>query len=151
MTDNGAEAGSVLRLHASAVALHGVGALILGPSGSGKSGLALQLMALGAELIADDQTLCISRDGAVWLSAPDHLPEMIEARGVGLLPARLCGPVPLGLVIDLSVTETARLPETQMRDILGQSVRCVHNVEAAHFPAAICHYLKGHADLLDAL
>ena len=37
-----------INLHASAVALDGRGALILGASGSGKSGLALRLMALGA-------------------------------------------------------------------------------------------------------
>jgi HPr kinase/phosphorylase len=43
-----------LYLHASAVSLDGNGVLICGASGTGKSTLALQLMALGAELIADD-------------------------------------------------------------------------------------------------
>lgn len=43
-------------LHASCVALDGRGLLILGPSGSGKSALALELMALGADLVADDRT-----------------------------------------------------------------------------------------------
>ena len=48
-------------LHATTVALAGQGVLILGPSGSGKSGLALQLMAMGAELVADDRTIVTAR------------------------------------------------------------------------------------------
>ena len=46
-----------INLHASAVALDGRGALLLGASGAGKSGLALRLMALGARLVADDRVL----------------------------------------------------------------------------------------------
>ena len=42
------------QMHATTVALRGRGLLILGPSGSGKSTLALQLMAVGARLVADD-------------------------------------------------------------------------------------------------
>ena len=50
-------------LHATCVAVDGRGLLILGPSGSGKSALALQLIALGAQLVADDRTR-VSRRGA---------------------------------------------------------------------------------------
>ena len=45
-----------LILHGSCVAVEGRGVLIVGPSGAGKSSLALALMALGAELVADDRT-----------------------------------------------------------------------------------------------
>jgi len=44
-------------LHASCVCLEGRAVLIRGASGSGKSGLALQLIALGAALVADDRTV----------------------------------------------------------------------------------------------
>ena len=44
-------------IHASAVALGPVGLLIMGASGSGKSSLALELMARGAKLVADDQVV----------------------------------------------------------------------------------------------
>ncbi len=44
-------------VHASCVAFGGAGVLILGPSGSGKSALALALMGLGAALVADDRVL----------------------------------------------------------------------------------------------
>ena len=43
-------------MHASCVSYENHAVLILGPSGIGKSSLALQLMALGAVLVADDKT-----------------------------------------------------------------------------------------------
>ncbi len=43
------------QLHASAVAVDGRGCLITGASASGKSTLALEMIALGAELVADDR------------------------------------------------------------------------------------------------
>src|SRR5680860_706999 len=49
-------------LHATSIAINGCGVLIRGAPGSGKSSLALQLMALGGVLIADDRTH-VSRDG----------------------------------------------------------------------------------------
>ena len=44
-------------LHASCVSINGNGVLICGSSGSGKSSLAINLIALGAELVADDRTI----------------------------------------------------------------------------------------------
>ena len=57
-------------LHASTVAFRGRGVVILGASGSGKSALALELMALGAGLVADDRTLVEVQDGALVASCP---------------------------------------------------------------------------------
>ena len=57
-------------LHASCVAVKGRALLITGPSGTGKSALALQMMALGADLVADDQTLLQPRAGKLIATAP---------------------------------------------------------------------------------
>ena len=46
-------------LHATAVAVDGSGLLILGPSGSGKSSLAIEILALGADLICAPLKYCI--------------------------------------------------------------------------------------------
>jgi len=52
----GAQAARSEIRHATTVAVAGRGLMIEGPSGSGKSALALELMAFGAELVADDRT-----------------------------------------------------------------------------------------------
>jgi HPr kinase/phosphorylase len=135
-------------IHASAVAWDGQGVLILGPSGSGKSAVALSLMAFGARLIADDRVILSLKDGRPWLSAPDSIRNVIEARGVGLLNADAQKGGELALVIDLSQVETARLPEERHLDCLGHPIPLVHKVESAHFVPAIVQYLKsGRSDL----
>lgn len=130
--------------HGTTVSVDGVGLLIVGPSGAGKSALALTLMAFGAELVADDRTrLCVTgRPARVWAEAPPGLPHLIEARGVGLLPARCRGPVPLVAVADLGCVATSRLPERRFTCILGQNVALFHGAENAHFPYAILQHLR---------
>jgi HPr kinase/phosphorylase len=131
-----------LILHAACVCLGQRGVLILGPSGSGKSALALQLMAYGCTLVADDGVEILERDGACLARAPATLRGMIEARGVGLLSAATTEAAVIVLAVDLAATETERLPPWRETVIAGQVVPLVHRVESGHFPAAILQYLK---------
>ncbi|MDT8854509.1 HPr kinase/phosphatase C-terminal domain-containing protein [Paracoccaceae bacterium Fryx2] len=134
-------AGSELVVHASCVALEGRGVLILGPSGSGKSGLALQLMAFGARLVADDRTV-LRRDGAgLVASCPAPLVGLIEARGVGLLRADPVAEVPLHLAVDLGQAESDRLPPRRSIVMLDCALDLVLSVDGGHFPAAILRYV----------
>jgi len=129
--------------HASSVALGGRGALVLGASGSGKSSLALHLMALGATLVSDDRTVA-SRvsNGDVLLSAPEAIRGRIEARGVGILQAETEQNVPLALVVDLDRSETERLPPDRTIEVLGKNFPVLNNPGSLHFPHAILQYLK---------
>jgi HPr kinase/phosphorylase len=104
-----------LYFHASGVAVGDRGVLILGASGRGKSRLALELLSLGATLIADDG-LWLDLSGAEpCLERPDTAPDLIESRGIGLLRAGpVCGRAPLALVIDLDGAEPERLPPRRM-------------------------------------
>ena len=130
------------KLHATTVALQNRAVLIIGPAGSGKSGLALQLMALGAALVADDRTLVWAKDGAVWAVAPPGLPSLIEARGIGLLRAPDLAPATkVSLVVDMGQTETRRLPPLQHYPVMGLTLPLVIHITAAHFPASVLHYL----------
>ncbi|MGJ8604489.1 MAG: HPr kinase/phosphorylase [Marivita sp.] len=131
-----------LTLHATAVALGGNAVLITGASGSGKSSLALEMMARGATLVADDRVTLTRLDHDVMLSCPEPLSGMIEARGVGILHAAYQSPVRLSLVVDMDLTETSRLPEDRSITYLTQTFRMLHNVASPHFPAAIIQYLK---------
>ncbi len=115
--------------------------MICGASGSGKSGLALQLMAHGADLVADDRTLLTRQGAQVIADVPDTIRNRIEARGVGILSAPAVGPLPVALVIDLDTTETSRLPPRREIALLGVPIRLLRNVKMPHFPAAILKYL----------
>lgn len=129
-------------LHASCVALGSQGALILGPSGSGKSALALQLMALGCTLVSDDRTEVTAKEGMLWAHAPSPIRGLIEARGMGLLAAETLPHARLALVIDLGTAETERLPPHRLWHRDGLALPCLHRIEGAHFPAAVLQYLK---------
>lgn len=130
-------------VHASCVFLNGAAVLIVGPSGSGKSALALQLMALGAELVCDDRVVIrTDGDGVVARPAP-NIAGLIEARGVGILAAHAHPGGPVGLVVNMGQSETDRLPPQRHAHIVGHVVPLVHNVEACHFPAAIAQYISG--------
>ena len=60
-------------VHASAVAADGRAVLITGPSGSGKSDLALRLLDRGFTLVSDDQTI-VRREGSKLIaSAPPNI------------------------------------------------------------------------------
>lgn len=99
-------------------------------------------MTMGAKLIADDQTLLRSKDGTLWASRPETLPELIEARGVGLICAPTSGPREVALMIDLNSTEEQRMPEPRVVDLLGEKITVWRKVNAMHFPAAIFVYLS---------
>lgn len=131
-----------VQLHAGCVAWRGRGALILGAAGRGKSALALQLMALGCDLVSDDRTdLHVAGDGLV-AKAPPALHGLIEARGIGILQAEAADAAHVVLAVDLDRTETARFPPDRCLPLLGQSVPLVHQGGGAHFAAAILQYLK---------
>ncbi len=130
-------------IHGTAVAVEGAGLLITGASGAGKSSLAVQLIALGAGLIADDQVLVSKDADGVTLSRPAGLPEAIEARGLGLLAAPMVESVPLRAIVDLDLTETARLPAARHRRIAGVDVKLIANAPSPHFPSALLLYLRG--------
>ena len=129
-------------IHATSVNWQGRGILFTGPSGSGKSSLALGLMAFGAGLISDDQTH-LQRDGEVILLHPaPNLKGMIEARCVGVLAAQPASPAPLMLVVDMGTLETDRLPPERHATILGHSIKKVRASASPYFLHALVHYLR---------
>ncbi len=129
-------------LHASCVAVDGRGLLILGPSGSGKSALALQLMAFGARLVADDRTE-ITREGAALMArCPPAISGLIEARGVGILRATPLPQAALVLAVDLGRVEIDRLPQRRVITLLGLPIDLVLATRSDHFSSALWCYLR---------
>jgi HPr kinase/phosphorylase len=113
-------------IHASAVLVGARAVLIRGPSGSGKSRLALDLIAAGrassfsslqfpfTRLIGDDRVELIRTGGRLLVQAVPALAGLIEVRGAGIfrLDHEPCAVV--GLVVDLAATDAQRLPETSL-------------------------------------
>ena len=102
-----------------------VGVALTGPSGVGKTGLALRLMAQGWQLVADDAALIWASGGQLWARAPRATVGLIEARGLGLVftPHRdLCR---LGLAVTLSLDEPERLPDPAFEPWLGLPLRTI--------------------------
>ena len=114
------------RVHGSAVEIAGQGILILGASGVGKSSLARDLIVLGAQLIADDQTV-LTRDGcSVLLSRPASLPAGLELRGIGIVGCPMVETAPLALVVDLSKVEPNRMPPERECAFLDRNFRLIY-------------------------
>ncbi len=130
-------------MHATTICHGGRGGLIIGASGTGKSGLALQLLALGAGLVADDRTRLWRVGDTIMADVPEAIKGRIEARGVGILATPAMGPVPLALVIDMDKVETKRLPPERTLRILDHALPMIRKVESPCFPAAILLYLDG--------
>jgi serine kinase of HPr protein (carbohydrate metabolism regulator) len=69
--------------------LYGLGVLLAGPSGVGKSELALELLTRGHRLIADDASeFTRAADGALHGRCPPLLRGFLEARSLGILNVR---------------------------------------------------------------
>jgi len=115
-----------LLVHATTVAIGGRAVLLRGPSGSGKSDLALRLIDAGASLVADDQSQ-LSRDGAtILVSAPGPIAGRIEVRGLGIVRVGALSVARLALIADLVAPEQVeRLPEPCSETILGLAIPLV--------------------------
>jgi HPr kinase/phosphorylase len=116
--------------------------LITGRAGSGKSSIALQLMALGCDLIADDRTTLEIADGQVIATCPPTIAGLIEARGIGILNASYVPSATVALVVDLDQTEVARMPQQRVFTVLGCDLPLIWRTDDAHFVPAILQILK---------
>jgi HPr kinase/phosphorylase len=124
-------------VHATVVSIADKGVLIRGPSGSGKSDLALRLIdqpgfglsqdLMRAHLVADDRVHLRVRDGNLLASAPPRLRGLIEIRGVGILRVEPVAETRVALVVDLVEAAGERLPETKYlyTELMGITVPCL--------------------------
>jgi HPr kinase/phosphorylase len=111
-------------IHASAVLIGTKAALIRGPSGSGKSRLAWDLVTAAAEgllpfarLIADDRVHLESRSGRLLVRPAQALAGMVEIHGLGIRQIEFEPVGVVGLVVDLAAVDAARNPNAQAGNI----------------------------------
>jgi hypothetical protein len=107
-------------VHATAVAIGGAGVLLCGPSGSGKSDLALRLIDRGAILVADDVVNLRLADGHLHAYPEPALRGLLEVRGVGIIEFPYLDEAPVALAVRLDgeggdvVLRDVRLPTISM-------------------------------------
>jgi HPr kinase/phosphorylase len=136
--------GTSTSLHGVFMDVLGMGVMITGESGSGKSELALELISRGHGLVADDVVeLTRVAPNVIFGSCPNLLRDFLEVRGLGLLNIRTIfgetasrRKMRLKLIVHLhrqqSHADTPRLPfEAQTQEVLGVNIRKVNIPVAA--------------------
>ena len=139
--------GAQTTVHASAVLVGARAVLIRGPSGSGKSRLALDLIGAArggsfafARLVADDRVHLEIANGRLLVRPAQALAGLIEVRGVGLKRIAYEPSAVVGLVVDLDAEDAQRLPNSaaRMTEIGGTTLpRLAVASGAAVLPAVV--------------
>ena len=107
-------------VHASAVLVGSRAVLIRGPSGSGKSRLAFDLILAGragqipkAVLVGDDRVFLEENNGQLAVRPARELAGLIEIRGLGIRRCDFAEQAIVGLVVDLCAADAERMPPAE--------------------------------------
>lgn len=89
--------------------------LLLGDTGSGKSDVALRLIAAGATLISDDQTSLSSDQNFLFAETAPNIAGQMEVRGIGIVTLNWATRAPVALAVELNPAATPeRLPKPSL-------------------------------------
>ncbi len=132
-------------IYATCLELNHKGILLIGPSGSGKSDLALRLIKeKQAILISDDRTNIELVSGAIIASCPQTIQGLLEVRGIGIVKMPHKKQSKISLVIELTnnLSQIERLPLFETITLLGIEIKKIRlypfELSAVHKVALAC-------------
>lgn len=132
-------------IYATCLELNHKGILLIGPSGSGKSDLALRLIKeKQAILISDDRINIEIVSGAIIASCPQTIQGLLEVRGIGIVKMPHKEQTKISLVIELTnnLEEIERLPQDETITLLGIEIKKIRlypfELSAVHKVALAC-------------
>ena len=110
-------------IQATAVSYKKHAILIQGPSGVGKTSLALQLIEHGAKLLGDDVVEIFFKNNNLYCKAKEKLKGKIEVRGLGIVGGlHVAKPAPILCAIRLHEKFTERLPKSKTILLLNKKI-----------------------------
>lgn len=116
-------------MHATCVSVFGdrlSGCLLLGPSGSGKSDLAVRLIDGGGTLVADDRVIIAAGDGVVTAAPPPLLAGLLEIRGLGVMTVPFLDEADIRLLVCLTrAADIERMAPITSRRLKGLDIPCL--------------------------
>ncbi len=124
--------GQINNIHATAIAIGGHGIIVQGPSGSGKSDLALRLIDRGAMLICDDRVIVDTTDGFPLLKQAENIAGQIEVRGIGIVTMPATPQAGLRLIVNIGLPPERFPVAMPVSDLCGFSVPTLNLLAFEH-------------------
>lgn len=120
------------------------GVLIEGPSGSGKSDLALRVLERGFRLVADDRVILFSCQGRLFGRAPAPLVGLLEIRKLGISRSNSLRYAEIGMIVSCVGTgDIERFPRPKTANFLGIEIPAASlSALEASAPAKLCHAVE---------
>ena len=125
------------KIHGTLLDVYGIGVLLVGESGIGKSEIALELVKKGHRLVADDSVIVSAANRKLYGKAPSPLKGFLEVRGLGIINViQMFGVVSIrnskhiSLIISLEKAENVKsidrlLNKVDSKNLLGLDIPLV--------------------------
>jgi serine kinase of HPr protein (carbohydrate metabolism regulator) len=120
------------------------GVLIQGPSGTGKSDLAIRSLGYGFRIVADDRVLIFKSGKRVFGRAPGAVRGLLELRGLGVIPVTSLRFVEVALVVTCVESHAVeRMPNAESCVVLGAELPAIMICPfEASAPAKLCRAIE---------